>query len=104
MLSQQFEFTVRAFTAIAVCVSIIPAIGLALIPVFAMYGYYGNLFRASSREIRRSVCNESRSHLRLSPRIQRGHAHYFSVAFFLIYLGELWVGIAALWALFKVLT
>jgi ABC-type multidrug transport system fused ATPase/permease subunit len=35
------------------CVWILPPIGLALLPVFASYIYFGNLFRASSREIRR---------------------------------------------------
>jgi ATP-binding cassette subfamily C (CFTR/MRP) protein 1 len=52
-LSGQCEFTVRALTAVAVCVYVVPPVGLALVPVFATYIYYGNLFRASSREIRR---------------------------------------------------
>lgn len=52
-LSGQCEFTVRAVTAISVCVYVVPPVGLALVPVFMTYIYYGNLFRASSREIRR---------------------------------------------------
>jgi ABC-type multidrug transport system fused ATPase/permease subunit len=52
-LSEQGEFTLRALMAVTVCVYLIPVIALALVPVLALYVHFGNLFRASSREIRR---------------------------------------------------
>ena len=52
-LSAQCEFTVRAATAISVCIFVVPPVAVVLVPVFMLYVHYGNLFRASSREIRR---------------------------------------------------
>jgi ABC-type multidrug transport system fused ATPase/permease subunit len=52
-LSAQCEFTVRAATAISVCIFVVPPVAVILVPVFMLYVHYGNLFRASSREIRR---------------------------------------------------
>ena len=53
VLSAQAEFTVRTLSAISVCVLILPPIIFFLVPVFFGYSYFGNLFRASSREVRR---------------------------------------------------
>ena len=53
VLSAQAEFTVRTLSAITVCVLILPPIVFFLVPVFFGYSYFGNLFRATSREVRR---------------------------------------------------
>ena len=52
-MSSEIEFTVRAVTAISVCIYVVPPAAVALVPVFITYVRFANLFRSTSREVRR---------------------------------------------------